>query len=288
LAPYIGRHATQTAFWLALSGDRYAIQSTVADSSVLVYDLGAVGSAIAVTLALAGVGQLTLADAKPVAVSDQAFGPWYSPGTMGESRASALQRHCSGLNTQVTCQVLDAPPATPEEVAAVVHDSTLAVVCSDKTSVNAFQMFNEGCLIADRKWIRAVADHHMGSVGPLFVPRQTACFTCLRLRLLSNAPHPEEAAAVDRHLAAESDATPEVALLSGLAGAIANLLAVEVLKVLTGFSYPITTGAFLSLDLFTMELSRHEVLKLPRCPACGPFRHRSQAKIWDIDSGGTV
>jgi bacteriocin biosynthesis cyclodehydratase domain-containing protein len=48
----------------------------------------------------------------------------------------------------------------------------------------------------------------------------------------------------------------------------ADLLALEILKLLSGFSEAVTVGRVMVFDPMAMTLSRHTVLRRPRCPRC--------------------
>jgi bacteriocin biosynthesis cyclodehydratase domain-containing protein len=58
-------------------------------------------------------------------------------------------------------------------------------------------------------------------------------------------------------------------MLSGMAGAAGNLLALEAFSLLTEFASTQSLGHILALDLLGMETSRHRLLRLPTCPECG-------------------
>lgn len=171
--------------------------------------------------------------------------------------------------------------ATPDAMAPALAGCDVAIMCADTASVAGFESLNEACLTLGIPWMRAALDHHRGVVGPTVIPHETACFTCLTLRMRGNAAAVEDAMAFERHLREGGTAT-ESAVLAPFAGLVAQHASLEIVKLLTGFAHPATAGALLALDAITGETTRREVLKLPRCPACGPGRDRPQMKIWDI------
>jgi bacteriocin biosynthesis cyclodehydratase domain-containing protein len=65
-----------------------------------------------------------------------------------------------------------------------------------------------------------------------------------------------------------------------------DLLALEVIKILTRFSQPVTYGSLFTLDLLTFEAALHPVLKIPRCPHCSPAAAQRPALIiWPPGDG---
>ncbi|WP_300163888.1 TOMM precursor leader peptide-binding protein [Solidesulfovibrio sp.] len=101
-------------------------------------------------------------------------------------------------------------------------------------------------------------------MGPLFSPGRTACLECLLHRLRGHRPQ-------EARLARENGRPPRLA--RGVApyslAALAGLLGLELAKAVSG-----SPGAFLgkgvvSLNLETLALTRHELIRRPHCPACG-------------------
>jgi bacteriocin biosynthesis cyclodehydratase domain-containing protein len=74
---------------------------------------------------------------------------------------------------------------------------------------------------------------------------------------------------------------PAVGTLRPFQRLLGELAAVEAVKLLTRFSPPTTVGRLYTLDLLTLEARHHDVLKLPRCPACGePARSAPMMRPW--------
>jgi len=112
-------------------------------------------------------------------------------------------------------------------------------------------------------------------VGPSVLPRETACFRCLELRRASNFPNYGSFVGARRALALESLSPGSLNITLGY-----EVLALEVVKLLTGFGRAATHGSLFTFDLITLEAKAHPVLKVPRCPACGPTTDRAPVTIW--------
>ena len=104
-------------------------------------------------------------------------------------------------------------------------------------------------------------DGRLAPIGPLVVPGETACLACYRLRRAATGECREELRALE---GAPSTARGSTALESLVAG----VAALALLRYLVGLD-PTLPGSFYALDAgVPLSLSRHRVLRVPRCPAC--------------------
>lgn len=105
------------------------------------------------------------------------------------------------------------------------------------------------------------SDGRLAPVGPLVVPGETACLECYRLRRAATSDCREELRALT--------GTPSSARSAGVVDTlIAGVAALALLRYLAGLD-PTLPGSFYALDLgVPLSLSRHRVLRVPRCPAC--------------------
>ena len=287
LAPYPDRLRPQAAFWLSLGDDRYARQQRLATARVAILGIDAVGTALAQSLAAAGVGNLLLVNTGAAAGRCAPRVDIDAGHDTGEDHGEALSSRLSALYGDVRCVAAASSATTPEEMTDLLDGCDMAVFCADAPAIAGIEALNEACLHLHIPWTRGCLDHHRGVIGPTVIPRETACFTCFTLRVRSNAAFVDDAIAFERHIRETGDGAAEPAFLAPLASMVAQHVALETLKVLTGFAYPRTAGALLALDALTGETTRHDVLKLPRCPTCGPLRDRPQMKIWDITTAAT-
>ena len=156
-----------------------------------------------------------------------------------------------------------------------------------------------GCLIATcdfggahlmREWNRFCVENHMhflpvvldgftGTVGPLVVPGETACYECLRLRENANLDAPE----VQR--VGESGAAERQAVTGfhpAMASVLGELAAMEICKMYGG-GIPWRPNRLIEVNLMEPILISRRVLKLPLCPVCSPAV-KTSAVYLDKDS----
>ena len=78
---------------------------------------------------------------------------------------------------------------------------------------------------------------------------------------------------------AQTKSINDEGLFPGLISVIAGQVALEVVRSITGFAPPRTIGRFYELNAISPSAIGHEVLRLPRCPACSP--HTPKMEAWD-------
>jgi bacteriocin biosynthesis cyclodehydratase domain-containing protein len=115
-------------------------------------------------------------------------------------------------------------------------------------------------------------------IGPTVVPGSTACYRCYELRYKSNIP------VLEAYLAFESKVRAGVApvdfgLLPTLVPLVSDLLACDIARILDGQQAQ-SHGALLTINMQTLKLERHPVLKLPRCSACSPIHNAPPDRTW--------
>ena len=104
-------------------------------------------------------------------------------------------------------------------------------------------------------------DGRLAPIGPLVVPGETACLACYRLRRAATSDCREELRALE-HTPSSARAT------TALESLVAGVAALALLRYLAGLD-PTLPGSFYALDAgVPLSLSRHRVLRVPRCPAC--------------------
>jgi bacteriocin biosynthesis cyclodehydratase domain-containing protein len=122
--------------------------------------------------------------------------------------------------------------------------------------------WNVQALESRASWLQVLPfDGRYAAIGPLYLPGDTCCHECFRLRRAANTDAADELPLLDdvpgRHPAAQAP--------DAVVGGLAALLALSWL-VLGDHHAP---AAFYALELTpTFSLSLHHVHRVPRCPAC--------------------
>ena len=150
----------------------------------------------------------------------------------------------------------------------------LAVVVPDAAEVPRLPAWNEAALAAGAPWLAVLPfDGRFAAVGPLFVPGETACYECYRIRRASNLAYAEEFWTLEREPRPAPEAPPLVAAVAGLAVLMAVRWLVDADAALPGM-----LAAFEPAGVPT--LSAHHVYRVPRCPACSDAEAVALAAPW--------
>ena len=160
---------------LVLDGFGRSSQERLARSKVLIAGLGGTGSLMAVHLALAGVGQLTLVDRDIVSFENLHRQPIYAIDDVGKSKAEVAAKFVRDrvpqLKVTYRTESIDRSNALD-----LLGSADLAVDCFD--SMEGRRALNSACV--ERK----IPFVHTGAIGwevseAVLWPGRTACFECL-------------------------------------------------------------------------------------------------------------
>jgi ribosomal protein S12 methylthiotransferase accessory factor len=240
------------ARWFARFGDAEEALGRLAQARVVVVGLEPWGAAAARELANAGVGRLEALDDEAVSDDDLLATRAWSEADRGRPRAAAFG---GGALAELPAR-LEAP-------------ADLVVVALPGDALGELDAVARA---AHARGVRSVYAHLEGTdavVGPAVLPGVSACWNCARLRRLGHAPDP--AAAHELQLAALAGGMPrrERSYLAPAAGLLGHLIALEVLKLLTGYAPSGIVGRQLVQSLVTLETTRHTIVRMPWCEVCG-------------------
>ncbi|MCL5043549.1 MAG: molybdopterin-synthase adenylyltransferase MoeB [Gammaproteobacteria bacterium] len=220
-------------------------QQRLLDSHVLIVGLGGLGSPVALYLAAAGVGQMTLADPDQVDLSNLQRQVIHHQADLGRDKVASAHDRLQALNPRVQIHSLPqalSGQALTDAVAAV----DLVLDCTDNFTTR--QAVNRACVAARKPLVSGAAIRLEGQLS-VFDPRRadSPCYQCLY-------GDGEETAL----------SCSEAGVLGPLVGTIGSLQALEALKLLAGFGTPLV-GRLLLLDALD---GRFRELRIPRDPAC--------------------
>lgn len=223
-------------------------QEKLLAARVLIIGLGGLGSPVAMYLAAAGVGHLTLADFDTVDLSNLQRQIAHTTDRIGESKVESAKKTINALNpdVQVSCitEVLDA-----HSLQTCVSQSSVVVDCCDNFATRF--AVNAACVAAKVPLVSGAAIRLEGQVA-VFDSRQPECpcYRCLY----------EEESEENTTCAANG-------VLSPLVGVIGSMQALETIKVIVGFGRTLAG----KLLIFDARYSQWRELKLPKdthCPVC--------------------
>ncbi|GAB6147490.1 HesA/MoeB/ThiF family protein [Stetteria hydrogenophila] len=224
-------------------------QEALGRARVAVVGLGGLGSAVALYLAAAGVGELVLVDGDVVEVHNLNRQILYEASDVGLPKAVLAARRVRALNPGVRVRPVQAR-IRPGSAGEAIGDVDVVVDCLDNWEARL--ALDEYAWSAGIPLVHAAVD---GWHGQLTVVKRgvTTCLACLAPGKLAGKPVPAIGPAV------------------GLVGA---LEALEVLKLVTGVGEP-SYNRLLAVDALTPSIEAVELEPVP----CEPCRERLKARL---------
>lgn len=152
------------------------------------------------------------------------------------------------------------------------QEITCIVATSDFGNHEILRFWNSFCLSAKYHFLPVVLQNTIGYLGPLTIPRETACFECLRARQDANFTDPQLRRATESK-AFEGQAI--IGFLPSMASILGDIAAVELIKFYSGILPGQNVGALIEVNLLATFLTVRRILKNPRCAACSQLMIRS-------------
>lgn len=117
---------------------------------------------------------------------------------------------------------------------------------------------------------------HIVQIGPTVYPEVSACLRCLQLQFQRGVSFLSACGRVERMVVPTTEVDPD----SPFAAAAASAVVTEIARAVTSGQPPLSVAQIVTLNLATLETDRYKVLKVPKCPDCGPARNRPMMRIW--------
>lgn len=149
-------------------------QQRLLDAKVVIVGAGGLGVPVALYLAGAGVGHLTLVDDDVVDLSNLQRQVIFTADDVGHSKAERLAAHLTRLNDSIEVEAVCAR-LTAANIEELIGTADLVMDCCDNFATR--YLINDFCRALDTPWIFAALHQFRGHFA-LFTS-QTACFRCL-------------------------------------------------------------------------------------------------------------
>jgi bacteriocin biosynthesis cyclodehydratase domain-containing protein len=159
---------------------------------------------------------------------------------------------------------------SPNEIDPESFDILIAT--SDFGGFGLLREWNEFCVLHDRCFLPVVLQDLVGYVGPVVLPRKTACFECFILRQNAHMSNP----LIER--AAEFTAfegQTAVGFHPSMASILGDIAAFELTKFYGLGPATWTIGTQIEVNLLAATMNGRKVLRLPRCPVCTSLHERT-------------
>lgn len=224
-------------------------QRRLKGARVLLVGAGGLGSPVALYLAAAGVGHLTVVDPDVVDASNLQRQVLHGTRDLGRPKIDSARDRLGDLNPGLSMEGLRTRLDRTNALELVrAHD--LVVDGTDNFATR--YLVNDACVLTGRPNVYGSIFRFEGQAS-VFCTAEGPCYRCL-------FPEPPPPGSVP--------SCAEGGVLGVLPGLLGLVQATEALKLLLGAGEPLV-GRLLLVDALAMEFRQVKVRKDPRCPACG-------------------
>jgi molybdopterin/thiamine biosynthesis adenylyltransferase len=212
---------------------------------------GGLGSPVALYLAAAGVGRLTLCDHDNVDLTNLQRQIVHDTGTIGVPKVESARRRLAAINPETRVDAL-AERVAGERLEALVERADVVIDASDNFATR--HAINRACVKFRKPLVSGAGVRFDGQIS-VFDLRgdDSPCYHCL---------FPEEGDLEEMRCAV-------MGVFAPLVGIIGSMQAAEALKVIMGVGETLN-GRLLLLDALKMEWRSIRLRKDPVCRVCGP------------------
>ncbi|WP_075879742.1 HesA/MoeB/ThiF family protein [Vreelandella massiliensis] len=215
----------------------------------LIIGAGGLGSPVALYLAAAGVGRLSIADADAVEISNLQRQIAHQQADLGRNKAASACESARALNPECQAIAID-EHVTGEALSALVQRADVVLDCTDRFSSR--YAINAACQAAGVPLVSGAAIRFSGQLA-VFDPRdpECPCYACL---------YPPDESGDEALSCAESG------VMAPLVGLIGSFQAVEAFKLLSGAGLAHT--GLSTFDGLSGQWRHFQVPRDPACPVC--------------------
>lgn len=224
-------------------------QQKLLDAHVIIMGLGGLGSPVAMYLAAAGVGKLSLVDFDIVDLSNLQRQIIHNTNSIKLPKVESAAETIKQLNPQTETICIN-QQLEQTELQNLLADATLLVDATDNFATRF--MINRACYNTKTPLVSGAAIRMEGQVSVFnFQDDSSPCYRCLY----------EEAGE-------EDTSCSENGVMAPMVGIIGSIQAMEAIKLISGYGDTLT-GKLLITDAFSQDWRSMKFKQDPHCPVCG-------------------
>ena len=224
-------------------------QEKLLAARALVIGAGGLGSPVALYLASAGVGSLTLCDNEDVDLTNLQRQIVHRTGAIGTKKVESARATLAGINPEVRVAAL-AERVDERRLEALAADADVVVDGSDNFATR--HAANRVCVRLRKPLVSGAAVRFDGQVAVFDLRAGGApCYSCL---------FPEHGESEDVRCAV-------MGVFAPLTGIVGSIQAAEALKIIVGTGDTLA-GRLLLLDALTMQVRTIKLARDPSCSVC--------------------
>ncbi len=244
---------------------RYDLHERMLDATIVIVGMGSIGSWIAESLVRSGIGGITLIDCDIVDQSNLPRQALYAESDIGLKKVSAAANRLWQVNKSLNIKQIDTFVESPNDLASHIIDATVVVNCTDEPDVTTTNdIVSIACF---EKCIPHVLcggyDGHLSYIGQTVIPFKTSCWRCYSESMIY-----DKSLKGYKHIAVTSSKA-QGGTLAPVSAIMANIHALEVIKIVTGYHASGMKNRKAEFDFLTYSLHFTDIPRNPRCTLCG-------------------
>jgi len=223
-------------------------QQALLDAHALIIGLGGLGSPVAMYLAAAGVGELTLIDHDQVELSNLQRQIIHRSDNIDQDKVESARQNLLKLNSEIKINCIN-HKLNSTELDVAVQQATVVIDATD--NFDSRFAINKSCVKNKTPLVSGAAIRMEGQVSVFDLRNQNnPCYRCLY----------DEQGNLD-------ESCSENGVMSPMVGIIGSIQAMEAIKLIANFGEPLT-GKLLITDSLYQEWRVMKLNKDPDCPVC--------------------
>jgi molybdopterin/thiamine biosynthesis adenylyltransferase len=223
-------------------------QQKLANSHVVILGLGGLGSPVAMYLATAGIGEITLIDDDKVDLSNLQRQIVHQQSSQGQAKVESARTTMLALNPEIKLNIIK-QRLDESELQKVLENADVVTDCCDNFETRF--MLNRVCFTHKIPLVSGAAIRCEGQLTTFMTGEASPCYRCLY----------DEDSFTDQTCAQNGIVGPVV-------GIIGTMQALEVIKIITGAGRP-AIGELTLFDGLDGAFSKIKYAKKIDCPVCG-------------------
>ena len=225
-------------------------QETLLSARVLIIGLGGLGAPVAMYLAAAGVGELTLVDDDVVDLANLQRQIIHDTQSIGQRKTDSAKKRLNEINPDIKINIISSK-LDDKNLRSEINKSDVVIDATD--NFKSRFLINAACVAEKKPLVSGAAIRMEGQVSVFDLNKKgSPCYRCL---------YKDDGTE-------ENQNCTENGVLAPVVGIIGSIQACEGLKILLNVGEPLL-GKLLLLDAVTMEWRTIKIKPDPECPVCG-------------------
>lgn len=233
----------------------YTFFDKLVNKSVTIVGMGAIGSMISENLLRMGIFHLNLIDYDNVEGSNIQRQILFNSEDIGQNKVIVAKKKLLQINKNAHINIINKNILDVNFNSKIIKDSSIIISTADSPARYIKDYINKKCIKFSLPLIFAGFSEYMGEIGPLIVPKKTACWECIKKDLGKIPKNMNNRIKVPSYLP--------------LCNLISSITTNEIIKFFTGYTDLSIYGKILDIDINNYKTQIYSFNRNENCKICG-------------------